>query len=178
MSHSFPEGYKQYDCYLVPIDKAFLPHIVGLLPSLLNRRYWDTDSDYERGYNATGELLEAMALLCVKDLVESNNRLYRLLDATFNGTHYEEYTSSMTGETSIVPAIPPAPAYNGTPMLAIMLQQYQMLHNALRGAIYANFDDESNVVQLLLQIAAQQEAETTTDSDQLAQLAQIAALLA
>lgn len=44
---------------------------------------------------------------CLHALIESNNQIYRLLDASLNGTSYT--AQLVAGETVVTPAIPAAP---------------------------------------------------------------------
>jgi len=110
VKYAFPATYGE-DCILVPIDAALVPMVAGALIHFQQRGYWKTDADYEQGYNAFAELQADMSGRCIADLIESNNRIYRLLDTSLNG---ETYTSAPNPADPtrplVTPDIPAAPA--------------------------------------------------------------------
>jgi hypothetical protein len=162
MRYVFPSNYGQKGCYLVAIDAALVPLVAGALRVFEQPWVWASDEDYEQGYNAFAELQACMAVTCVKELVESNNRLYRLLDTTFNGTIYEEEIDPETGELIAVPAIPFVPPAPPVPVFAGMQQQLMLLDNAFNGAIS---DDYPNPVSIRDQLQAIQDALAADDAD-------------
>lgn len=101
--HTFPLAYGE-DCILVAIDAALVPILSGQLRYLEERRAWLSDTDYEKGYNAFIQVRSDMNNRCLQDLIESNNRLYRLMDTALNGTAY-----SATPATAPPPALPADP---------------------------------------------------------------------
>ncbi len=103
MKYIFPLNYGER-CILVPIDAALVPLISGALNKFQSEYIWDTSVDYELGYYAFAELQANLMNNCLQDLVDSNNRLYRLLDTSLNGTAY-----SATPATSPPPAAPADP---------------------------------------------------------------------
>lgn len=105
MQYVFPTTYGER-CYLVPIDASLVPYISAALNKFQTRYVWASDEDYEAGYNAFAQLQSILVNNCLTELVESNNRIYRLLDSALNGTAY-----SASGDTppEISPAIPAAP---------------------------------------------------------------------
>lgn len=106
MKYVFPTNYGE-DCVIVAIDKSLVPMIAGALRPFEQRGYWLSDIDYERGYNAIAEIQSDMANNCLAKLIESNDRLYRLLDTALNGT---VYSASGATPPEITPAIPAAPS--------------------------------------------------------------------
>jgi hypothetical protein len=106
MKYTFPVGYGER-CYLVPIDGALVPLVAGALRKFLESAVWETREDYELGYNAVGELLANMTNNCATELIESSNRLYRLLDTALNG---QIYTAPTSDPADITPAIPLVPS--------------------------------------------------------------------
>lgn len=104
MQHAFPDDYGTRGCFLVPIDKSLLSIVAGELKYLEQRRAWKTDQDYEQGYNAIAELEACMTKLCTQELAEAQNRIYRLIDSTFNGV---VYTNTGTPQAPVL--TPPLP---------------------------------------------------------------------
>jgi hypothetical protein len=110
VKYDFPADYGQ-NCILVPIDAALVPIVAGALLHFQLRGYWQTDDDYEQGYNAFAELQVAMSGCYLSDLIESQNRVYRLLDTALNGATYSSEVNPADPARPIVsPAIPAAPA--------------------------------------------------------------------
>lgn len=106
MKYEFPDTYGQ-SCILVAIDSSLLPMIAGALRPFEQRYTWLSDADFEQGYNAFAALQASFMNNCLADLVESNNRIYRLLDTALNGV---QYTASGDVPPVITPAIPAAPS--------------------------------------------------------------------
>jgi hypothetical protein len=110
MKYIFPENYGE-NCVLVPIDVALVPLVSGALNKFQEQYVWETLDDWRQGYNAFAELQAAMANNCLRDLIESNNRLYRLLDTALNGTQYSTMSNPADPERPIItPEIPAAPS--------------------------------------------------------------------
>jgi hypothetical protein len=129
VKYAFPAGYGQ-DCVLVPIDAALVPLVAGAIVHFQLRGYWKTDVDYEAGYNAFAELQADMSGRCITDLVEGQNRIYRLLDTALNGV---VYTASGDVPPVVTPAIPTVPDSSGigaAPGLRAQLRDAQGIINA------------------------------------------------
>lgn len=107
MRHTLAETYGQ-DCILVPIDVALVPVVLWELARLDLERNWE-ESDYERGYNAVAQLRIDMAAKCIERIVESNNKIYRLIDTALNGVEYEKVGEELDGTPIIEPEIPTVP---------------------------------------------------------------------
>lgn len=84
----FPSDYDDNICYVVAINKALIPLVGGLLKITEKRGFWLSDSDYEQGYNAIVDLESCLMATCLTDLVESNDRVYRLLNTAIFGQLY------------------------------------------------------------------------------------------
>ncbi len=106
MRYTFPPDYSERTCYLVPINVTLIPMVAGALRFFEKRGSWETEQDYEQGYTAFAELQVCLMKACIDDLVESNNRLYRLLDTALYGRVYQLVT---TEPLTITPEIPPVP---------------------------------------------------------------------
>lgn len=98
----------------------------------MQRRYpWRTREDWYHGYQAFAELEEQLMSGCLQQLIDSNDRIYRLLDSTLNGTQYSE-----SGAGVISPAIPTTPisTTNATnAMRAHISRIWQLLENDIAG---------------------------------------------
>jgi hypothetical protein len=174
---SFPIDDSNPDCFLVAIDRVFFPLVAGALAPLSESWRWASDLDYELGYNALGELYRCMTSLCISQLLESNDRLYRLLSAGLFGTVYTKDSDVPLVISPSIPDIPPTaiPALPG--LLARGEHTEMLLDNALNGAISVDFFDPDSIRAKLDAIKAAIEASGTSDADQLEQLIQIVALL-
>lgn len=103
---TFPEPSEPQECYLIAIDAALVPIVSGLFAKMCSRRVWATDTDYEEGYNTFVHLRGCMLSCKLDQLLESNNRVYRLLDRAFFGTEYAVVSSE---PLVIEPPISPIP---------------------------------------------------------------------
>lgn len=108
MKYVFPLNYGE-KCILVPIDAAIAPFVSGALNKFQSEYIWATQEDYEKGYNAFAELQAAMTNNCLQDLIDSNDRLYRLMDTALNGTAYS--ATPATSPPAAVPADPTRPTF-------------------------------------------------------------------
>ncbi len=106
MRYDFPTDYETAPCYLVPINGALIPLVAGALKPFEERRSWNSDEDHEKAYNAFAALEAQMAACTMETFLQSNDRLYRLLDTAFNG---RQYTVETTDPLVITPAIPDVP---------------------------------------------------------------------
>jgi hypothetical protein len=108
--------------------------VSGALKMFELRGYWLSETDYEAGYNAFAEIQAAMANNCLIDLVESNNRLYRLLDSALNGTVY-----TVDGDLvePAIPAVPPSSTGAANALRAHVGRLHQLAENAATGAAYS-----------------------------------------
>lgn len=141
MKHTFPTGYGE-DCIVIEIDKALLPLVSGALRPFEQRYSWVSDEDYEQGYNAFAQLQAAMAGKCIQALIDSNDRIYRLLDMALNGNAYISTPNPEDPTRPIIlPEIPATPQIQTTHFLAMRAQLariHQLLENAATGATYSS----------------------------------------
>lgn len=179
MKIAFPADYADRSCYLVAINASLIPLVAGALRFFEKRGTWLTDADYESGYNAFAELQVCMMRLCVDDLIESNDRLYRMLGTAIYGTEYSVVATEP--ELIVTPAIEPTHLLtieNEESILGRMEDMRQLLQNALNGTDTPNYSDVPGIRELLTNLIAAVEAGGASDDDMLAQLVQIAGLLA
>jgi hypothetical protein len=118
-----------------------------------------------------------MTLTCVQDLVESNNRLYRLIDWSLNGRVYDAGDSP---PDSITPAIPDVPNtdISSPGMVRTQVVIRNMLSNALNGDVNDDFSILPSIRDQLQSIIDGLAADDTSLEDVLSELEIIAALLA
>jgi hypothetical protein len=177
MPQRFPDAYGQNGCYLVPLDAALVPHVAGALRRLEERGYWVSDEDHERGYNAIAAVYISMANNCLDELIEAQNRLYRLLDTNLSGTEY--LASEINGVITVLPAIPPAPLAPLRSIHSRLERLEYLLDNAYNGGVYLpDFGDTDSIRDLLRQLITSVQQTDDLDDDQLARLVEIATLLA
>jgi hypothetical protein len=178
MKYAFPADYDQRSCYLVPINAALIPIVAGMLRHFEHRGAWLSQDDYERGYNAIAELQACMMRLCVDQLIESNDRLYRMLATAIYGDSFDVVS---TDPLDVQPAI--APTHNlaiahDDSILGRIDSTQQLLINALNGTETPKFDRPIGIRDSLESILAQLQSGESLDPEILAQLQLIAGLVA
>lgn len=172
----FPTDYGTKGCALVAIDLSLLPIIAGLIKPLEEERSWVV-ADFESAYRAIVALEACMTALCVADLVESNNRLYRLIDSSFFGRVYD---AGINPPLTITPAIPAVPNldFANPGLLGKTEHLDQGLQSFVGGIDTPNYSGTPNVLALLQGIIDALNTGDTDLSDILSQLEGIALLLA
>lgn len=106
----FPSATYQQNCTLLCIDVAFIPFFRLFFSEMQERWRWSTREDWWRSYQVFAEMEEMLMSGCVQQLVEGQNRLYRLLDTSFNGVVYTATLDPDTQITTITPDQPVVPA--------------------------------------------------------------------
>ena len=178
MRITFPVDYADRSCYLVAINASLIPLVAGALRFYEKRGCWISDSDYEQGYYAFAELQACMMQLCLDQLIESNDRLYRMLGTAIYGT---TYVVDSTDPLIVSPAIDPTHTLtieSDESILGRMDLHKQLLENALNGTDTPNYSDTPGIRELLANLITAVEAGTAEDTDILAELEAIAVLLA
>ena len=178
MKYVFPIDYDERSCYLVAINASLIPMVAGALRFYEKRGTWRTDADYESGYNAFAALQACFMKCCIDDLIESNDRLYRMLDTAIYGRLYNVVSSEpLVIEPIIWPTHELAIEHDES-ILGRMELQKQLLENALNGTETPNYSRPDGVRDLLEAIKLALEAEGNLDPEILAKLAEIALLVA
>lgn len=173
----YPAPQQPDPCALVLLPLRLVPHVAGQLRRLEERGYWQTDEDHQRGYNAVAEVYISMASNCLKELIEAQNRLYRLWDTQLTGTEYT--AAELDGVITVLPAIPPAPAAPLRSVHSRLERLEYLLDNAYNGAAHLpDFGDTDSIRDLLRELISAVQATDDLDDDQLAGIVQIATLLA
>lgn len=70
MPYSFPIGFAESGCVLVPVRTALLPYVAGALRQLEAREFWESEADYQAAYNAVAEIEASMLNSCMTDLID------------------------------------------------------------------------------------------------------------
>lgn len=124
----------------MPIDTTLVPIVAGLLRTLEQRDAWVSDDDFEQGYNAIAELQTCMSGRCIDELVEAQERTYRLLDRALNGVIYTAVPNSVNpvlNPPAITPAIPDVPPLSIAPGLLARFERLLALQeNQVTGRTY------------------------------------------
>jgi hypothetical protein len=105
VKYTFPTDTYGQSVLLMQVDAAILPIIAGKLKSLTEKDIWNDDTSWRKGYNAIAEML-----MMQNGIVESVDRLYRLLDSSLNGMAYTASGDTLPVVTPAIPAAPGAPA--------------------------------------------------------------------
>lgn len=175
MPYQFPENYDDARCFLVAINASVVPILVGALDLLQQRYAWQSEEDYERGYNAFAEIKACLMKTCLDELIESNNRLYRLINA---GLYGQAYTLVSVDPLVITPSIPEVPDTTiSAPSALFRLGEIQkILDNGINGTISPPYVDPKGVKPLLNEILLAIQS-GVGDEEILEQLARILMLL-
>lgn len=176
-NYEWPTGAIDTPCVVALIPTGIVPFVAGALDRWLQVSTWSSRGDYEQAYNAIAEVLSCMPSLCVQQLVESNDRLYRLLDSTLNGVEYEAV--EIDEVVSLLPAIPVVPAPVSRSIHSRLERLEYLQDNAFNGAVHApDFLDTSGLRQKLDAILTALSDGSPLDADMLAALGEIVAALA
>lgn len=101
-----------YDAYnagnytVLCVNVAFIPFFRIFFAEMQERWRWSSREDWWRSYQVFAEMEETIMSGCLGELVEGQNRLYRLLDSALNGT---AYTATIDPDTNITTVTPPQP---------------------------------------------------------------------
>lgn len=173
----FPLIDETTECALLVLPLPLLPFALGALGQLQAREYWQTDADWHAAYEAIAEIEANAMQSCVSDLIESNNRIYRLLDAAMFGRVYSVVSGDPLEIEPAIPDVPDMTAINPGLVSRIALIE-KCLDNAMNGTQYTEFSATPGIrqkLQELIDIASQQ---GQLDDEMLGKLIEIAALMA
>lgn len=120
---------------LIPFFRQFFAEMQRTYP-------WRTRDDWYRGYQAFAQMEETLMAGCLTDLVESNNRIYRLLDTVLNGAGYFSTPNPADPDRPLIypdiPATPPVQTTHGYALRAQIARIYQLMENAATGAEFVS----------------------------------------
>lgn len=165
-------------CEIAIFPVAVVPFALGALEYRIPRYVWADDS-YLRGLQLVRSM--QMAILCggVKEITDRLDNLYRLHAGALYGTEYS--VVSTDPELVIEPAIESFHSLdfeNENSIFGRLEDSRQLLQNALNGTETPLYSDTPGIRELLANLITAVEAGNTSDEDMLAQLIQIAGLLA
>lgn len=178
MGETFPSDWRDAQCFLVSVPIPLAPYVTGLLKIMENRGFWASDDDYLNGYTATYELERCFVSTCVSQLIEAQDRLYRMLDTALFGT---TYTIESTDPLVVSPAIAAARdlAFNNQDSVLGRLDRLSQTQEAfVAGTDTPLYSGTPNVHALLQGIIDALAAEDTDIGSLLTELEVIAGLLA
>lgn len=121
---------------LVEIEAEYIPLLFSALEKYHNRYFWVSDGDYSAGLQGILRLERALLTNMSESIVTELQRIYRLIDTSFNGT---QYTATPAGEglpPTITPAltpVPPASTDEANAMRAHLGRLWQLGENAATG---------------------------------------------
>jgi|SRR5690606_22281615 len=129
------------DTNIVSLPIRYVPLMVWAVEMQKDHNDWVTTEDWSAGYThicaVQWELLMGNSMA---DLLESNNRLYRLLDTSLNGTQYTSSPNPADPARPLVepaiPAVPPASTSAPNALRAHVGRLHLLAENAATGAEY------------------------------------------
>lgn len=178
MPETFPALWRDMPCYVVAIPRPLIPYIGGLMKILENRGFWSSEADYSSAYDAVLEFERCLMTTCLDDLLERQDRLYRMLDAALFG---KEYTLVSADPLEVTPGIPAVHEMIYQTDFGIMAQiddLRQLIDNSINGAATTNYAYPESVKDLLQGIIDALAADDADLESILSKLEIIAALVA
>jgi hypothetical protein len=131
---AFPAGLLDgdHDAVMLCIPVPLVPYFRRFFAQVQSPYIWKTTEDYRRAYPIFAEIEAQMAGTCASEMIESINRLYRLLDTSLNGTQY-----SAVGDviTPAIPAVPPASTDAVNALRAHVGRLWQLAENEVAGVV-------------------------------------------
>lgn len=164
------------ECALLAIPVPLVPFVLGALGQLQDRRYWETDNDWQAGYEAIAAIEAEAMTTCLSQLIASQDRIYRLLDWSLNGRVYEV---TETDPLTIEPAIPDVPNtdISSPGIVRTMVVVRNMLSNALNGDTNSDFSITPSLREQLQAIIDALGSDNTDLESIISQLETVAILL-
>jgi len=155
---------------------ALLPIIAGRIAELEEERIWIV-ADYPAAYQAIAQFEACMSVTCLSDLLESNDRIYRLIDAGLFGRVYDAGDNPPLTITPVIPSVPDLDFANPG-ALGKLEHIDQGLQSFVGGIDTPNYSGTPNVLSLLQQVIDALGTEDADIGSLLTQLELIAGLLA
>lgn len=178
MAQSFPSDWRDQPCFLVAVPRPLVPYVGGLLKILEQRGFWTSESDYLDAYTAVMELERCLMSTCLSDLIESNDRLYRMLNTALFGV---TYATISTDPLVVTPAIAPhvtLDIHDQDSLLGRVDRLTQLTDNSINGTITPLYTATPSVKDLIQGVIDALAADTTDLDGILSQLETIALLVA
>jgi hypothetical protein len=100
-----------YVAELAVFPVAVVPFALAALESRTVKYVWADEENYQRGVQLIRSLQVALLTGGMQELIESNNRLYRLLDSALYGRQYTQVSVEPLEITPVIPAAPDTTAF-------------------------------------------------------------------
>lgn len=174
-NNTFPSDWREQPCVIAVVPLPLVPYVAGLTKIMENRGFWASEEDYVAGYQAVIELGECLMATCVQDLIESNDRLYRMLNTAIFGV---TYATVSTDPLVVTPAIAPhvtLDIHNEDSLLGRIYNLTQLMDNRLAGTDTPNYSGDG--IKQQLQAILDAIAADDTDIEAILAAAQQIALL-
>jgi hypothetical protein len=113
-------------CVPVPL----IPYFRQFFAEMQSRSVWRTRSDWYQGYQAFAEIEEELMTGCMQQLINEQQRMYRLWDTALNGTQYAVAGDVISPE---LPAVPPASTSEPNALRAHVGRLMVLAENATNG---------------------------------------------
>ena len=175
--HNLTAPEPPYECELAVFPITVIPFALGALEERCKRFIWDSVEDWRRGEQLIRELQKNMLEGCLDKLIESNNRIYRLLDYTLMG---HTYAVTSTEPLVIEPSIPDIPDTTALEpgLVARMALLQKSVDNAFNGTLYSEYTNPVSIRNQLQQLIDKSTANNEMDAEMIAYLADLLVLLA
>jgi hypothetical protein len=177
-SNTFPEDWRDQPCFLVAVPRPLAPFVGGLMKIAEQRGFWASDTDYSRGYTAVIEFEGCLMAMCLDVLLESNDRLYRMLDLALYGKEYEVVSTDPLVVEPGIPAVHEAIYQDGFGLMYMADRLTQLVDNSINGTVTPIYTDATSVKALLQGIIDALSADDADFEEIISKLTVIAGLLA
>lgn len=168
-------------CDLVSIDTPIVPYVLTALYWRSQKFLWNGPEAARLARHALAEQGASILMGCKSEILYEQRRLYRLMEGVYYGTSYTDTgVLDADGLPIITPAVPVLPPE--VPIAPSMLTHSAAARNFLASIAIAESNDDAsdtrNIRDQLDTIITALEAGDSLDPEILAELIQIAALLA
>jgi len=174
----FPADYDANVCVVVAINRALVPIVGGLLKITEKRGFWSSAIDYQNGYDAFIALEACLMATCLTDLIEAQDRTYRLLNTAIFGQPYDIVT---TDPLVVTPDIQPAvdlTVLDQDSIMGRLDRLTQLTDNSINGTETPLYTYSPSVKELIQGVIDALASDTTDLDGILSQLEIIATLVA
>lgn len=157
-----------YECELITIEPEAVPFMIGALSSRALPFWWQSKDDQKYGRWLMNKEMVRLLMPCGTDIINRQDALYNLLDASLRGT-LREVTGAGTDEDPYVydPEIPQTvdPVVYLLPgMQHSARSTLEGVRNLANGETFTDFPDVRNFRQTLDDILAALAAEDNTET--------------
>jgi hypothetical protein len=115
---------------LLCVPMPLVPFFRRWFDEMQQRYNWQSREDWFSAYQAFAKMESELMSSCLADLITEQQRLYRLLDTSLNGTQY-----TVTGDliSPALPAVPTSSANATNALRAHISRIWQLLENDIAG---------------------------------------------